>query len=103
MTSVFETAKTGLKCYIRVQPNASHNKIHNIVETAEREKRLKISVTATPENGKANQAVIKLLSKQWKISKSQISVISGQTARNKTVLLEIGQDKQNDLFAEFNV
>ena len=103
MTSVFESAKTGLKCSIRVQPNASHNKIHDIVETAECEKRLKISVTATPENGKANQAVIKLLSKQWKIPKSQISVISGQTVRNKTVLLEIGQEEQDGLFAEFDI
>ena len=49
---------------------------------------LKASVTAVPEKGKANSALIKLLSKEWKLAKSNFKVISGETDRNKTLLLK---------------
>ncbi|MCB1559420.1 MAG: DUF167 domain-containing protein [Alphaproteobacteria bacterium] len=44
---------------------------------------LKVSVTAVPEKGKANQSLIKLLSKHWKIPKSEIEIIKGETERHK--------------------
>lgn len=44
---------------------------------------LKIKISQSPEKGKANEAVIKLLSRLWKIAKSDIELIQGTTSRNK--------------------
>ncbi len=48
---------------------------------------LKISVTSVPEDGKANDAVIKLLANAWHMAKSDISVVRGATDRNKVLHL----------------
>ncbi len=46
---------------------------------------LKAAVTAPPEDGKANDAVIALLADQWHLPKSSFTVIKGATARGKTL------------------
>ncbi len=46
---------------------------------------LKATVTAVPEAGKANTALLKLLAKTWKLPKTSLSVASGATARHKVV------------------
>lgn len=44
---------------------------------------LKVRVSAVPEKGRANVAVIKLLAKALGISKSDINLMSGLTSRHK--------------------
>ena len=68
--------------YIKVTPKASNNRIGKILDKA-----LKIYVTAVPENGQANRAVIELLSKNLRVSKSNISIENGFTGQKKTVSL----------------
>jgi uncharacterized protein YggU (UPF0235/DUF167 family) len=46
---------------------------------------LKVAVTAAPEDGKANAAVIALLAREWGVAKSAISVVAGATDRRKLV------------------
>jgi uncharacterized protein (TIGR00251 family) len=46
---------------------------------------LKIKVSAAPEKGKANQCLIKFLSKQLDVKKSDVSIISGATSPVKHV------------------
>lgn len=46
---------------------------------------LKISITAAPEKGKANKAVIKLLAAQLDIPAASISIKRGQTSPDKTI------------------
>jgi len=75
------------KITIRLTPNAKQNKILGWEEDLFGEKTLKVQVTAIPEKGKANKALITLLSKEWKIPKSAISIIRGETSRTK--ILEI--------------
>jgi uncharacterized protein (TIGR00251 family) len=48
---------------------------------------LKIDVPAHPENGRANQAAIELLSKYFTISKSKIRILKGEKAREKIIEL----------------
>ena len=48
---------------------------------------LRVSVTQAPERGKANKAIIELLSRQLGVKKSQIELIAGQTAPQKRFLL----------------
>ena len=48
---------------------------------------IKINVISVPEKGKANQELINWFSKQLKIAKSQISIISGELDRYKKILI----------------
>jgi uncharacterized protein (TIGR00251 family) len=42
-------------------------------------------VTAPPVDGKANAAVCELIAKEYGVPKSRVSVVRGQTARDKVV------------------
>lgn len=85
MTAVIQLCDTGVRVALRVTPKASANRVQSVVADADGRMRLKVQVTAVPEGGKANQAVIKLLSKAWKLPKTSLSVVSGQADRNKVV------------------
>lgn len=65
---------------VHVKPNARKNAIEWIDEDT-----LKVSVTAIAEEGKANKALIELLSDELNIPKSQIEIVRGLTAKIKQV------------------
>jgi uncharacterized protein len=92
LTALFAKTPDGVRLFIRVLPGAGRNAIAGTAEDADGQNFLKVMVTAAPENGKANAAVIKLLSKTWKLPKSAIRVVSGSANRRKT--LEITGDSQ---------
>ena len=50
--------------------------------------RLKLAVTAAPEKGKANKAVIELLAETLRIHESSIHIISGESSRDKRLLIK---------------
>ena len=86
----FETVADGVRLALRVTPKASRNAIAGLTDTASATgskggTALKVMVTAVPENGKANEAVIKLLAKAWKLPKTSLTVVAGATDRNKIV------------------
>ncbi|SNR75054.1 hypothetical protein SAMN06265340_10530 [Desulfurobacterium atlanticum] len=68
---------------MKVQPKAKMNRIVKVENG-----KLKVKVTAPPENGKANDSVINLLSKELKISKSSFEVIKGLLNREKVILIK---------------
>ncbi len=84
----FEQVENGVRLRIKLTPKAARDMIGDRFEDENGDAVLKAGVTAVPENGKANAALIKLLSKKWKIPKSAFSVISGATSRNKVLLIE---------------
>jgi uncharacterized protein (TIGR00251 family) len=67
---------------LRVQPKAKRNAV-----LGEQAGALKVSVTAPPEDGRANDAVLELLRDMYKFQRSQLALLSGQTNRNKVVLV----------------
>jgi len=73
----------GVVVPVLVEPGASRNRLYG-----EHGGRLKLSVTAPPERGKANRAVCKFLASELGLSKSQVRILSGHTARQKEVLIE---------------
>ena len=73
---------------VRLTPRASRNEIKGWAADADGQPILKISVTTVPEKGKANEALIALLSKSWKIPKRNITITHGETARTKTLLIK---------------
>ena len=72
---------------VRVTPKASANRIAGTMPDGDGRNILKVTVTAAPEAGKANAALLKLLAKAWKLPKTSLSVVSGATSRHKVVLV----------------
>lgn len=68
---------------LRVSPNARADAIQLPGEGEERV--LHIRTTATPEDGKANAAVIALLAMALGLPKSALTITQGGTGRRKTV------------------
>ncbi len=81
MEWIKETSK-GVLLPVRAVPRAAKNEIQGIYGDA-----LKVRLQAPPVEGKANAALIRFLSDALDISRSQISVASGETGRNKAVLI----------------
>ncbi len=81
MDWIHETSK-GVLLPIRMVPRASKNEIQGIHGDA-----LKIRLQAPPVEGKANQALIRFLSDALNLPRSQLSIASGETGRNKAVLV----------------
>lgn len=65
---------------LRVQPRARRTALE-----VDKAGVLKCAVTAPPEDGKANSAVIDLLSREWRLPKSAFEVVRGAGARSKTI------------------
>lgn len=81
---MFYSRKDG-KFFINVRAitKASKNYIRGV-----KNDELLISVTAVPENNKANNAIIDLISKKIGVSKSKIQIISGEKNRNKKISID---------------
>lgn len=69
---------------MRLQPRASRDEILGWND----EGTLRVRVMAPPVGGAANAALIRLLAKRLGVAKSNISLVSGVTARNKIVEIE---------------
>lgn len=80
-------ADGGVRLSVRLTPKASRNALQGLAAEADGGQVLKASVTAVPEDGKANAALIQLLSKAWKLPKSGFEIIAGATDRRKTLLI----------------
>ncbi len=74
-----------LKCWI--QPRSSRNAVIGIHGDA-----LKIALTAPPVDGKANKELLKFIAKYFKLSKSSVQIVSGDSSRSKMILIS-GQNK----------
>lgn len=72
------------KIKIKVIPRSSRNEIVGAMSDGT----LKIKLTAPPVDGKANEALIKLLSDHYNIPKSKIKIVSGLTSKNKTIEID---------------
>jgi uncharacterized protein len=77
----------GVRLLVRATPGAAKDDITGIWNGADGETRLAVKVTAAPDKGKANTAIIKLLAKRLGLPKSSMSIISGETSRLKTVAI----------------
>jgi uncharacterized protein len=78
----------GLLLKVRVQPRASCNRIAGLHVDA-----LKVSLTAPPVDGAANQACLKFLAKSLQLPRSSLEILSGHTSRTKRIL--IGREAEN--------
>ncbi len=66
-----------MKIRVRVSPNSGTDEIGGEGDT------LVVRVKEPPKEGRANQAVMKLLAKHFDVSVSQVRIRSGVKSRNK--------------------
>jgi uncharacterized protein len=71
---------TGVSFAVKVHPRARKNAITGITGDA-----LKLALTAPPVDGKANQGVIEFFADLFAISRSSVTIASGETSRNKVI------------------
>ena len=69
---------------VHVKPRASKNAIETWLDDTT----VKLSVTAAPENGAANEAVLKLLAKELGIAPSSLLLVRGFTTRMKQIKID---------------
>lgn len=77
----------GLRFRVRLTPKSSRNAVHGAAVDTDGQAVLKVGVTAVPEGGKANAALVALLAKEWKLPKGAFTITSGTASRNKTLLI----------------
>jgi uncharacterized protein (TIGR00251 family) len=73
----------GVTLRVRLRPGASRDAVLGRGVLAEGEAAVLIAVSAPPEDGKANAALIRLLAKSWRRPKTSITIAGGATARTK--------------------
>ncbi|WP_461520374.1 DUF167 family protein [Porticoccus sp.] len=83
MSEHYQWQQSQLLLHCLLQPRSSKNEIVGIQGD-----RLKIRITAPPVDGKANQHLVALLSKWFGAPKSAITIVRGETGRQKTVAIE---------------
>ena len=84
----FRPHARGVTVAIKLTPKAKREVIGGTIPGENETALLKVSVTAPPEDGKANKALIALLSKEWGLPKSTLSLLTGETSRQKAILIE---------------
>ncbi|HPE26538.1 MAG: DUF167 domain-containing protein [Rhodobacteraceae bacterium] len=82
MGTLEHLAHPGAEIAVRVTPRASRNAV--VIEGGA----IRVYVTVVPEDGKANDAVRKLLASELGVAKSRLVLVRGQTARDKVFRLE---------------
>jgi uncharacterized protein (TIGR00251 family) len=78
-------ASGGVLISLLIQPRASKNEV-----SGPQGDRLKVRLTAPPVEGAANKMVVTFMSKCLGVSKSDVEIVSGQSSRQKQVLIHGG-------------
>ena len=87
---MIKDTQNGLLVTIKISPNSKTNEIiKNDTET-------KIKITAQPIDGKANKGLIEFLSKKFKIPKTSIQIVKGETSKEKTILFVTSDEEKID-------
>jgi uncharacterized protein (TIGR00251 family) len=68
---------------VKAQPGAKRDAI-----LGERAGALRVAVSAAPERGKANEAIVAALADALGLKRSTIGLLSGETSRDKRFLIE---------------
>ena len=79
MVTIYDTP-SGATFAVKVHPRARQNAINGEIGEA-----LKLSLTAPPIEGRANEACIEFLAKLLKLPRSSVTIASGHNSRRKVI------------------
>ena len=87
MSAAYRVVPGGIDLFIRLTPKSSRDAVGGLFQ-AQDKAYLQARVRSVPEDGRANQALIELLSEELGVPRSTLSLVAGHTARLKTVRIE---------------
>ncbi len=88
----------GIIVNLRISPNAKKNEIIKDGDI------IKVKITALPIDGKANKALVEFFAKNFKIPKTSIEILKGETSKEKTIFFKtMDEDKVNNLYNVFGI
>jgi uncharacterized protein (TIGR00251 family) len=88
MTSPIAPHSEGCLLSVYAQPGARRNELRGLERGM-----LKLSVTQVAEQGRANEAIKKLLAKALGLRKSQLELVTGETSREKKFVVRCPPDE----------
>lgn len=88
MMNNIEEKENGILIRLRISPNSSKNQIVKDGDI------IKLKITAQPVEGKANKAVIEYLSKLFKVPKTSLKIIKGETSKDKTIFISTADNEK---------
>ena len=74
-----------MRISVRLSPRAKADRLDGIARLADGAPVLVASVTAPPVAGLANEALLRLLAKKWKLARRDLAIVGGQKTRTKLV------------------
>jgi hypothetical protein len=80
-------ARDGLRVAVRLTPRAKADRLLAIAVAADGKRMVKASVTAPPEDGRANEALLRLLARVWRLPRRDLTIVAGAASRSKTVCI----------------
>ncbi|MGH6873493.1 MAG: DUF167 family protein [Aestuariivirgaceae bacterium] len=87
MTGILASTAEGLLLRVRVTPKSQRDEVAGVYRGADGSTALWVRVRAIPEDGKGNKAVIETVAAALGLAKSTIGIRSGETGRNKMLLI----------------
>jgi len=85
--SAWSRTATGIVLRVRLTPRGGRDRIDGLAQMSDGAV-LKVRVASPPVDGAANAALIGLVAKGFGVAKSRVGLVSGETARLKTLLIE---------------
>ena len=74
-----------MRVRVRASPHARADRLDGIARLADGSAVLKVSVAAPAAEGRANDALLHLLAKEWGVPRRDLAIVAGHKSRGKTV------------------
>ncbi|MBO3762496.1 DUF167 domain-containing protein [Ciceribacter sp. L1K23] len=84
----YTKASDHIRLRVRLTPNGGRDDLDGLERNSAGEAYIKARVSAAPEKGRANKSLVELLAKRLGVPKSRITMISGDTSRQKILRVE---------------
>jgi uncharacterized protein (TIGR00251 family) len=81
----FAISGAAVRIAVRLTPRSSSDRILGVEQDAAGVSALKIAVTAAPEDGRANEALLRLLAKKLRLPRRDFEIFRGAASRHKLV------------------
>ena len=103
MTTPLRKTAKGLFLHIRCTPKSGRDEVCGYVTSSTGAVSLAVKVTAIPDKGKANAAVIETVAKAMRVSKSSFRFAAGETSRDKTLEIISNASTIEAFLAQFSM
>jgi uncharacterized protein (TIGR00251 family) len=78
-------AADGVRVAVRLSPRARADRLDGVERLADGTPVLKVSVAAPPADGRANDALLQLLAREWRLPRRDLALVGGLKSRAKLV------------------